>query len=85
MLYLVLILVKLILNLCLFLEPLLRISLGGGGTDLPSYYSKYGGFFISAAIDKYTYVSVSSPFVKKIILKYSNYEEVDNPLDIKIL
>lgn len=61
----------------------LRISLGGGGTDLPSYYSKYGGFFISAAIDKYTYVSVSSPFVKKIILKYSNYEEVDNPLDIK--
>ena len=43
----------------------LRISLGGGGTDLPSYYSKFGGFFISAAINKYTYVSVSKPFKKK--------------------
>lgn len=56
----------------------LRISLGGGGTDLPSYYSKFGGFFISAAINKYTYVSVSKPFKKKIILKYSKLEEVDN-------
>ena len=48
----------------------LRISLGGGGTDLPSYYSKFGGFFVSAAINKYTYVSVSKPFLEKIFLKY---------------
>ena len=63
----------------------LRISLGGGGTDLPSYSSKYGGYFISAAINKYTYVSVSKPFIEKIILKYSSYEEIDSPLDIKNL
>lgn len=61
----------------------LRISLGGGGTDLPSYYSKFGGFFISAAINKYTYVSVSKPFKKKIILKYSKLEEVENIHEIK--
>lgn len=61
----------------------LRISLGGGGTDLPSYYSKFGGFFISAAINKYTYVSVSKPFFNKIILKYSKFEEVDNVHQIK--
>tara|TARA_B100000886_G_C20404980_1_gene484319 strand:- start:803 stop:1789 length:987 start_codon:yes stop_codon:yes gene_type:complete len=61
----------------------LRISLGGGGTDLPSYYSKFGGFFISAAINKYTYVSVSKPFFKKIFLKYSKFEEVENVDQIK--
>ena len=61
----------------------LRISLGGGGTDLPSYYSKFGGFFISAAINKYTYVSVSKPFFNKILLKYSKFEEVKNVLDIQ--
>ena len=61
----------------------LRISLGGGGTDLPSYYSKFGGFFISAAINKYTYVSVSKPFFKKILLKYSKFEEVNNVHDIQ--
>ena len=61
----------------------LRISLGGGGTDLPSYYSKFGGFFISAAINKYTYVSVSKPFFNKIFLKYSKFEEVENVHQIK--
>ena len=61
----------------------LRISLGGGGTDLPSYYSKFGGFFISAAINKYTYVSVSKPYIEKIFLKYSKFEEVEKALDIK--
>ena len=61
----------------------LRISLGGGGTDLPSYYSKFGGFFISAAINKYTYVSVSKPYIEKIFLKYSKFEEVEKVLDIK--
>jgi D-glycero-alpha-D-manno-heptose-7-phosphate kinase len=54
----------------------LRISLGGGGTDLPSYYKDYGGFVLSAAIDKYVYVSVMRPFVQGIILKYSTIENV---------
>ena len=49
----------------------LRISLGGGGTDLPSYYRKHGGFLISAAIDKYVFVSVTRPFAGGIFLKYS--------------
>lgn len=61
----------------------LRISLGGGGTDLPSYYSKFGGKFISAAINKYTYVSVSKPFINKIFLKYSNYEAVNSVHEIR--
>ena len=54
----------------------LRITLGGGGTDLPSYYREYGGFVLSAAIDKYVYVSVMRPFVQGIILKYSTIESV---------
>lgn len=54
----------------------LRISLGGGGTDLPSYYSRYGGFFISAAIDKYVYVTVSRMFKNGFLIKYSQLEEV---------
>ena len=46
----------------------LRITLGGGGTDLPSYYREHSGFVISAAIDKYVYVSVIRPFVPGIFL-----------------
>ena len=42
----------------------LRISIGGGGTDIPSYYEKRGSFFISAAIDKYVYVTLTRPFEK---------------------
>ena len=56
----------------------LRITLGGGGTDLPSYYREHGGFVISAAIDKYVYVSVIRPFVPGIFLKYSQLEKVDH-------
>ena len=52
----------------------LRISLGGGGTDLPSYSSEHGGYVISAAIDKYVYVAVNRPFVPGISLKYSSIE-----------
>ncbi|MEP6860008.1 MAG: galactokinase [Deltaproteobacteria bacterium] len=55
----------------------LRISLGGGGTDLPSYYRDHGGYLISAAIDKYVYVTVSRPFIEGVILKYSQIEKVD--------
>ena len=46
-----------------------RISIGGGGTDLKSYYSRFGGEFISAAIDKYIYVSIIKPFKNGIYLK----------------
>jgi D-glycero-alpha-D-manno-heptose-7-phosphate kinase len=55
----------------------LRITLGGGGTDLPSYYRRYGGFVISTAIDKYVYVTVMRPFSPGIYLKYSKLEHVD--------
>jgi len=55
----------------------LRITLGGGGTDLPSYYREHGGFVISAAIDKYVYVSVIRPFSPGIFLKYSQLEKVE--------
>ena len=54
----------------------LRITLGGGGTDLPSYYREHGGFLIAAAIDKYVYVTVMRPFVEGIFLKYSKLEHV---------
>jgi D-glycero-alpha-D-manno-heptose-7-phosphate kinase len=54
----------------------LRISLGGGGTDLPSYYQEHGGFLIAAAIDKYVYINVHRRFVNGFLLKYSSLEEV---------
>lgn len=56
----------------------LRITLGGGGTDLPSYYREYGGHLIAAAINKYVYVAVSRPFVPGIFLKYSKMEQVQS-------
>ena len=61
-----------------------RISLGGGGTDLPSYYSQYGGFVLSAAIDKYLYIYVNRPAADDFIrLKYSRYEQVSSPDEIQ--
>lgn len=57
----------------------LRISLGGGGTDLPSYYEKNGGgFLIAAAIDKHIYISINDNFSENILLKYSQIEDVHN-------
>ena len=54
-----------------------RISLGGGGTDLPSYYSEHGGFILSAAINKYLHVYVNRPSADDFIrIKYSQYEQV---------
>ena len=61
----------------------LRISLGGGGTDLPSYYREHGGSLIAAAIDKYVWVTVLRPFVPGIYLKYSQIEHVDAVADVK--
>ena len=60
----------------------LRITLGGGGTDLPSYYKKKGGFLISAAINKYVYVTVLRPFTKGIFLKYSKIENVNKIINV---
>jgi len=61
----------------------LRISLGGGGTDLPSYFGKFGGFLIAAAIDRYVYVTVNRPFGAGIRLKYSDIENVDTVDEVR--
>ncbi len=60
----------------------LRIPLGGGGTDLPSYYQKHGGFLISAAINKHVYVVINQCFENRIRLGYSTYEDIENLEDI---
>lgn len=56
----------------------LRISLGGGGTDLPSYYREHEGFLIAAAIDKYVYITLHETFVDEMIIKYSKMERVSS-------
>jgi D-glycero-alpha-D-manno-heptose-7-phosphate kinase len=61
----------------------LRITLGGGGTDLPSYYREQGGFLIAAAIDKYVYITVHQTFVDDLIVKYSELERVATVDDLK--
>src|SRR3972149_3433861 len=53
-----------------------RIPLGGGGTDLPSYYTQYGGFLISAAVDKYIYITVNRRFENSIRVRSSKTEKV---------
>jgi len=61
----------------------LRISLGGGGTDLSSYYERFGGFLIAAAIDKYVYITLHETFVPEFIIKYSKLERVTKVDDIE--
>jgi len=61
----------------------MRISLGGGGTDLPSYYRQHGGFVISAAIDKYVYITLHETFAPEVIVKYSKMENVGRAEDVK--
>jgi D-glycero-alpha-D-manno-heptose-7-phosphate kinase len=61
----------------------LRISLGGGGTDLPSYYRRYGGFVLSAAIDKHVYIAVNRTFTDDYFLKYTQLERVSAPGEIR--
>ncbi|NLG03378.1 MAG: galactokinase [Clostridia bacterium] len=61
----------------------LRITLGGGGTDLPSYYEKHEGFLISAAIDKYVYITLHQTFEEEILLKYSRFEKVKTVEEIQ--
>ena len=61
-----------------------RITLGGGGTDLPSYYKNYGGFIFSFCLSKYMYICVNRPSADDLIrLKYSISESVDNIEDLK--
>ena len=55
----------------------LRVTLGGGGTDMPSYYHDYDGFLIAGAINKYVYVTIMRPFAPGIYLKYSQLEHVE--------
>jgi D-glycero-alpha-D-manno-heptose-7-phosphate kinase len=61
----------------------LRITLGGGGTDLPSYYRDQSGFLIAAAIDKYVYITVHQTFIDDLIVKYSLLERVSKIEDLK--
>jgi D-glycero-alpha-D-manno-heptose-7-phosphate kinase len=61
----------------------LRISLGGGGTDLPSYYREYGGFVLSAAIDRYVYITLHETFQREFLIKYSATEVVQTIDEIK--
>lgn len=67
----------------IFTRAPLRISLGGGGTDLPSYYGEHGGFLVSGAIDKYVYMLTHTVFQKRYRMKYSETEEVDRVEDIR--
>ena len=60
-----------------------RISLGGGGTDIRSYASRYGGSLISAAIDKYVYITVNKRFENSIRVSYSKTEIADSVDDIE--
>jgi D-glycero-alpha-D-manno-heptose-7-phosphate kinase len=61
----------------------LRISLGGGGTDLPSYYRDHGGFVLSAAIDRYVYITLHETFQREFLIKYSATENVQTIDEIK--
>ncbi|MBV9003251.1 MAG: galactokinase [Solirubrobacterales bacterium] len=67
----------------IFSRAPLRISLGGGGTDLPSYYREHGGFLVAGAIDKYVYMLVHTVFQRRYKMKYSETEEVDEVASIK--
>jgi D-glycero-alpha-D-manno-heptose-7-phosphate kinase len=57
--------------------------LGGGGTDLPSYYEEHGGFLIAAAMDKHVYLTVHRPFADEVIVKYSQMERVGTAEDLR--
>jgi D-glycero-alpha-D-manno-heptose-7-phosphate kinase len=61
----------------------LRITLGGGGTDLPSYYREHGGFLVAAAIDKYVYITLHKTFQPGYIIKYSELERVERASEIR--
>ena len=61
----------------------MRVALGGGGTDLPSYYRQHGGFVVSTAIDRYVHMLVSADFQPRYRLKHLEWEEADRPSEIR--
>src|SRR6478672_5407984 len=61
----------------------LRITLGGGGTDLPSYYQEHGGFLLAGAIDQYVYITLHETFEQELIVKYSKLERVRKTTQIE--
>lgn len=61
----------------------LRVTLGGGGTDLPSYYREHGGFLVAAAIDRYVYITLHETFVDDLIVKYSKLERVAHASELQ--
>ena len=67
----------------IFTRAPLRISLGGGGTDLPSYYEDHGGYLLSGSIDKYVYMLTHTVFQQRYRMKYSATEEVDEISEIQ--
>src|SRR5258708_23702502 len=61
-----------------------RITLGGGGTDLPGYYSKHGGFVLAAALNKYMFIYLNAPIVDDLVrVKYSQSEMVEDVSDLQ--
>ncbi len=61
-----------------------RMTLGGGGTDLPSFYCEHGGYILAVAIDKYMFLNVNTPIVDdKIRVRYTSSEMVDHADDVK--
>jgi D-glycero-alpha-D-manno-heptose-7-phosphate kinase len=67
----------------IFSRAPLRISLGGGGTDLPSYYCEHGGFLVAGAIDKYVYMLIHTVFQRRYRMKYSETEDVEEISQIR--
>lgn len=67
----------------IFSRAPLRVTLGGGGTDLPSYYSRHGGFLVAGAIDKYVYMLTHTAFQRRYRMKYSELEEVEDVSEIR--
>ena len=67
----------------IFSQAPLRISLGGGGTDLPSYSSEHGGFLVAGAIDKYVYMLMHTVFQHRYRMKYSETEDVEEISQIR--
>src|SRR5262249_56279212 len=61
-----------------------RITLGGGGTDLPGYYSKHGGFILAAALNKYMFIYLNTPIVDDLVrVKYSKSEMVEDVSELQ--
>src|SRR5216117_1134013 len=67
----------------IFSRAPLRISLGGGGTDLRSYYAEHGGFLVAGAIDKYVYMLVHTVFQRTYRMRYQQSEDVEHPSQIR--